>query len=75
MRSTASGSFLFINNLIGLGLGPLLIGSLSDALKSTYGIDALRNAAVAGTAFYVLAGLLMLMAGKWLRRDWVDDPE
>jgi len=74
MRSTASGSFLFINNLIGLGLGPLLIGSLSDALKSTYGIDALRNAAVAGTAFYVLAGLLMLMAGKWLRRDWVDDP-
>lgn len=75
MRSTASGSFLFINNLIGLGLGPLLIGSLSDALKSTYGIDALRNAAVAGTAFYLLAGLLMLMAGKWLRSDWVDDPK
>ena len=74
MRSTASGSFLFINNLIGLGLGPLLIGSLSDALKSTYGIDALRNAAVAGTAFYLLAGILMLTAGKWLRRDWVDDP-
>ena len=75
MRSTASGSFLFINNLIGLGLGPLLIGTLSDALKSTYGIDALRNAAVAGTAFYVLAGLLMLTAGKWLRNDWVDDPK
>lgn len=75
MRSTASGSFLFINNLIGLGIGPLLIGSLSDGLKSTYGIDALRNAAVAGTAFYVLAGLLMLLAGKWLRRDWVNDPK
>jgi MFS family permease len=75
MRSTASGSFLLINNLIGLGLGPLLIGSLSDALKSTYGIDALRNAAVAGTAFYLLAGLLMLFAGRRLRSDWVNDPK
>jgi MFS family permease len=75
MRSTASGSFLFINNLIGLGIGPLLIGRLSDALKATYGIDALRNAAVAGTAFYLLAGLLMMFAAKWLRRDWVADPQ
>ena len=75
MRSTASGSFLFINNLIGLGIGPLLIGRLSDGLKATYGIDALRNAAVAGTAFYLLAGLLMMFAARWLRRDWVADPQ
>ena len=33
MRSTASASFLLINNLIGLGVGPYLIGSASDALK------------------------------------------
>ena len=75
MRSTASGSFLLINNLIGLGIGPLLIGRLSDALKSTYGVDALRNAAVAGTAFYLLAGILMLLAARWLRSDWVEDPQ
>ena len=73
MRSTASGSFLLINNLIGLGVGPLLIGRVSDALKSTYGADALRNAAIAGTAFYLLAGLLMFFAAKRLRDDWVDD--
>src|SRR3546814_5738272 len=48
MRSTASGSFLLINNLIGLGVGPLLIGRVSDSLKSTYGLDALRAAAVGG---------------------------
>ena len=52
MRSTASASFLFINNLIGLGLGPLLIGSISDALKRRYGAEALRYAAVACTSFY-----------------------
>ncbi|MFL6744387.1 MAG: spinster family MFS transporter [Sphingomicrobium sp.] len=73
MRSTASGSFLFINNLIGLGVGPLLMGSISDALKSTYGVESLRYAAVGCTAFYLVAALLMLFAIKRLRADWVDD--
>ena len=61
MRSTASASFLLINNLIGLGVGPLLIGRLSDALKTSYGADALRYAAVGCTAFYLVAALLMLV--------------
>jgi MFS family permease len=73
MRSTASGSFLLINNLIGLGVGPLLIGRVSDSLKSSYGVDALRAAAVGGTIFYLLAAVLMFFAAKRLRKDWVDD--
>ena len=73
MRATASASFLLINNLIGLGAGPLLIGRLSDALKTTYGVDALRNAAVACTGFYVLAGALMFLAAARLRAEWVND--
>ncbi len=73
MRSTASGSFLLINNLIGLGVGPLLIGRISDALKSSRGADSLRDAAVAGTAFYLLAAILMFMAAKRLRTAWVED--
>jgi MFS family permease len=73
MRATASASFLLINNLIGLGVGPLLMGRLSDALKASYGIDSLRNAAVACTAFYLLAAVLMLLCVKHLRVAWVDD--
>ena len=73
MRSTASGSFLFINNLIGLGVGPLLMGGISDALKTSYGIESLRYAAVGCTAFYLVAAFLMLFAIKRLRVDWVDD--
>ncbi len=73
MRSTASGSFLFINNLIGLGVGPLLMGSISDALKASYGVESLRYAAVGCTAFYLVAAGLMLFAVKRLRADWVDD--
>jgi MFS family permease len=73
MRATASASFLLINNLIGLGIGPLLIGRISDALKQTYGAEALRYAAVACTGFYVLAALLMLLCVSRLRTNWVDD--
>jgi MFS family permease len=73
MRATASASFLFINNLIGLGVGPLLIGSISDGLKTTYGAESLRYAAVGCTAFYLLAALLMFFAAKRLRADWVDE--
>lgn len=73
MRSTASASFLLINNLIGLGVGPWLMGRLSDALTGTYGANALRNAAVACLAFYLLAALLMLFSVKSLRQSWVAD--
>jgi MFS family permease len=73
MRSTASGSFLLINNLIGLGVGPLLIGRISDALKGSYGADALRAAAVGGTIFYLIAAILMFLAARRLRLDWVED--
>jgi MFS family permease len=73
MRATASASFLLINNLIGLGVGPLLIGRLSDALKASHGVDALRTAAVASTGFYVLAAVLMFLCVKRLRSDWVED--
>jgi MFS family permease len=73
MRATASASFLLINNLVGLGVGPWLIGRLSDAMKATYGADALRNAAAACTSFYLLAALLMLICIKHLRAQWVAD--
>ncbi|MGR6330550.1 spinster family MFS transporter [Sphingomonas sp. XXL09] len=73
MRATASASFLLINNLIGMGVGPLLMGRLSDALKATHGVDALRYAATLCLGFYVLAALLGLLAVRFLRRDWVDE--
>jgi MFS family permease len=73
MRATASASFLLINNLIGLGVGPLLIGRISDALKTTYGPESLRYAAVGCCAFYLVAALLALLSARRLREAWVDD--
>jgi predicted MFS family arabinose efflux permease len=71
MRATASALFLFINNLVGLGLGSTVIGAISDALTSTYGEESLRYSAMATTAFYALAALLMLLASRRLARDVV----
>ncbi|MFZ2980202.1 MAG: MFS transporter, partial [Sphingobium sp.] len=71
MRATASASFLFINNLIGIGLGTMILGAMSDALTASYGAEALRYAILAALSFYLLAALLMALAAKSLRRDWV----
>jgi len=75
MRSTASASFLLINNLIGLGVGPWLMGRISDGLKSTYGADSLRDAAGACLIFYLLAALLMFAAVRLLKASWVADED
>src|SRR5277367_3771306 len=71
MRATASALFLFINNLIGIGLGSTLIGLVSDSMRLRFGAESLRYAILAGTAFYLLAAALLIFAGRKLPRDWV----
>jgi MFS family permease len=44
MRALAAALLLFLGNLVGLGLGPQLIGLLSDAFSARFGADALRYA-------------------------------
>ncbi len=50
-RAIASATILFFQNLIGLGLGPLFFGMLSDLISPTYGEDSVR---------YVLYGAAFL---------------
>jgi MFS family permease len=70
MRAVASAIFLFINNLIGLGLGTLIIGALSDLFAARFGTDSLRYAILAGTGFYVLSAALFALSSRRLDRDW-----
>jgi MFS family permease len=72
MRATASAIFLFINNLIGIGLGTYAIGALSDTLQAHFGDDSLRYSILAGTGFYIVAASLFLLAARWLESDWED---
>jgi predicted MFS family arabinose efflux permease len=73
MRATASALFLFINNLIGLGLGTLYLGAVSDLLARQFGADSLKYAILSGLGFYALSAVLLLFAAGRLKRDWVDD--
>lgn len=50
-RAIAAATLLFFQNLIGLGLGPLFFGVLSDLLQPAYGEDSVR---------YVLYGAAFL---------------
>lgn len=72
MRATAAASFLLINNLIGLGLGPTLMGAVADLLAHRFGAASLQVSTLVALGFYLLAALLMLLAIRPLRRDWVD---
>jgi MFS family permease len=71
MRATASALFLFINNLIGIGLGSTLIGLVSDSMRLRFGAESLRYAILGGTGFYLIAAALLIFAGRKLPRDWM----
>lgn len=70
-RSTASACFLFVNNLIGLGLGTWYFGAISDVLTPRYGTEALRYAIYSGLGFYVVSAVLFVLAARGLKRDWI----
>ena len=70
MRATAAASFLFIVNLIGVGLGSWMMGVMSDAMTVRYGVEALRFATIFALGFYLLAAILMFCAVRPLRRNW-----
>jgi MFS family permease len=78
-RAVAGALMLFVTNLIGLGLGPLLTGILSDVLKARYvglGVpdlvataNGLRWSLCAMTIVNLWSGLHYLWAARTLRRD------
>ena len=70
MRATASASFLFINNLIGIGFGIPFLGFISDQLGSRYGDDALLYSILYGLGFYLFSASLYFIASRTLKRDW-----
>jgi MFS family permease len=70
MRATASALFLLINNLIGIGLGDLLLGALSDGLAARFGEESLRYSILSGTVFYIIAAALLFISARLIDRDW-----
>ena len=68
-RATVSAILLFVLNLIGLGLGPLAVGMISDALTPAHGTHALGYALRWLTPFVLAAFALQTAAAFALRRE------
>ncbi len=70
MRATASASFLFINNLIGIGFGIFFLGFMSDSMAEAYGDESLRYSIFYGLGFYLLSASIYFLAARVLAKDW-----
>ena len=70
MRTTASALFLFVNNLLGIGVGTYYFAAVADFLKPQYGDESMLYSLYTGGVFYLTAVVLMLLASRTLRKDW-----
>jgi len=72
MRATAAAILLFIINLIGLGLGPLLVGILSDVFAGPLGLgeaEGVRWALIVAASLGLFSGVLFWKARKTIREE------
>ena len=69
MRAMASAILFFVLNLIGLGLGPLATGFLSDGLEPHFGAEGLRYALALMVLVNAWCALHYHCAVKTLRQD------
>ncbi len=70
MRAAAIAILLFIINIIGLGLGPFIVGALSDVFAAVYGNESLRYSLLwTATAGMAWSAVHFYFAGRHLLHD------
>lgn len=74
MRAVASAILLFLLNIIGMGLGPYVVGVLSDLLDPSFGMDSLRYALCIAVIGNVWASIHYFLGARTLRKD-LDDTQ
>jgi MFS family permease len=74
MRATSVAIIYFLANLIGMGLGPLAVGTVSDALGSAWGTESLRYALLLLSPGYMWAGWQLWQSRKTVEKDLISCP-
>ncbi|MDA0694730.1 MAG: MFS transporter, partial [Proteobacteria bacterium] len=69
MRAMTSAVLFFILNMIGLGLGPLITGLLSDWFTAQHGVVGLRYAMLSSYILGSSAIVFFFIAGRHLLND------
>ena len=76
LRALISAVIFFIVNLLGLGLGPVFTGIISDLLRETYGtVGALQYALTATTLVGSSAIIFFLLAARSIRDEMLTDDQ
>ena len=68
-RATSAACAMFAINLVGLGLGPVFVGELSDMLRPQFGEESLRIAMMLAMFAYLPAALCFWLASRSYRAD------
>jgi predicted MFS family arabinose efflux permease len=69
LRALAAAIHLFLVNLIGLGLGPFVIGALNDLLRPSLGDVAIRYTMLATASTAIGCTVLLWVAARHVRAD------
>jgi len=75
MRATATAIFAMLTTLVGLGLGPLIVGALSDTLATSGGLGSgpgLKWALIISLSFYPLVFFLFWRARSTIAVEMED---
>lgn len=71
MRATTHALWTMGANLVGMGLGPVLVGMLSHTFAPTYGDESIRYAMVIVSAIAVPASLALFLGARSVKKDFV----
>ena len=74
MRAMGTAVLLFVLNLIGLGLGPMITGFVSDALEPSFGVDALRYAMAITVLVNIWCAAHYYWATRTIKQDFENAP-
>jgi predicted MFS family arabinose efflux permease len=69
MRALASATFLFLGNLLGLGVGSWLIGLVSTTLSHRYGTLSIRYSMIFPSVLGLFAGVFFWIGSRYLAGD------
>ncbi len=69
MRATSVAMFLTVTNLVGMGLGPWIIGDVSDFMGARFGHESLRYTMLCFLFIYAWAAVHFILAGRHIRAD------
>jgi MFS family permease len=69
MRAFTSAVLVLIVNILGLSLGPLVAGAISDALQPAFGADSIRYAILASIGVSAIAALCFFRAAHHLAQE------